>query len=101
MEGYYCFFVKSGTFVGPNRTCLEKVDITMESGLFLDSHVDIWRHNIIGDVCGIGHACGTGPISKSFIYIMVTNVKYQTVIDIDYYEVLLFNINKKSHHLPG
>jgi hypothetical protein len=41
----------------------------MESGLFLDSQVDIWRHNIIGDVCGIGHACGTGPISKSFIYI--------------------------------
>ena len=53
-----------------NRTCLGEFDITMESGLFLDSQVDILRHNIIGDVCGIGHACGTGPISESFIYIM-------------------------------
>ena len=56
--------------MGPNRTCLGEFGITMESGLFLDSQVDICRHNIIGDVCGIGHACGTGPISKSFIYIM-------------------------------
>jgi hypothetical protein len=46
-----------------NRTCLGEFDITMESGLFLDSQVDILRHNIIGDVCGIGHACGTGPYS--------------------------------------
>jgi hypothetical protein len=27
--------------VGPNRTCLGEFDITMESGLFLDSQVDI------------------------------------------------------------
>ena len=42
----------------------------MESGLFLDSQVDILRHNIFGHVCGIGHACGTETISESFIYIM-------------------------------
>jgi len=28
-------------FVGPNRTCLGEFDITMESGLFLDSQVEI------------------------------------------------------------
>jgi hypothetical protein len=38
-------------------------NFTMESGLFLDSQVEIWRHNIIW------HVCGTGPISESFIYI--------------------------------
>jgi hypothetical protein len=27
--------------VGPNRTCLGQFDITMESGLFLDSQVEI------------------------------------------------------------
>jgi hypothetical protein len=27
--------------VGPNRTCLAEFDITMESGLFSDSQVDI------------------------------------------------------------
>jgi hypothetical protein len=27
--------------VGPNRTCLGEFDITMESGLFLDSQVEI------------------------------------------------------------
>jgi hypothetical protein len=43
--------------MGPNRTCLGEFDITMESGLFSDSQVDIWRHNIIGHVCGIGPAC--------------------------------------------
>ena len=56
--------------MGQNRTCLGEFDITMESGLFLDSQVDILRHNIIGDVCGIRHAYGTGPIAESFIYIM-------------------------------
>ena len=40
----------------------------MESGLCLDSQVEIWRHNIIGHICGIRHVCGTGPISESFIY---------------------------------
>jgi hypothetical protein len=35
------FFVNSGTFVGPNRTCLGEFGITMESGLFLDSQVDV------------------------------------------------------------
>jgi hypothetical protein len=27
--------------IGPNRTCLGEFDITMESGLFLDSQVEI------------------------------------------------------------
>jgi hypothetical protein len=31
----------------------------MESDLFLNSKVEIWRHNIIG------HVCGTGSISES------------------------------------
>ena len=56
--------------MGPNRTCLGEFDIKMESDLFLDSQVDILCHNIIGDVCGIRHASGTGPIAESFIYIM-------------------------------
>ena len=53
-------------FVGRwcNRTCLGEFDITMESGLFLDSQVEIWCHNVIG------HVCGTGPISESFIYVV-------------------------------
>ena len=41
----------------------------MESGFFLDSKVEILRHNIIGHVCGIGYVCGIGPISESFKYI--------------------------------
>jgi hypothetical protein len=55
--------------VGPNRTCLGEFDITMESGLFLDSQVEIGRHDIIGHVCRTVHVCGTGHISESFIYI--------------------------------
>jgi hypothetical protein len=53
--------------VGPNRTCLGEFDITMESGLFLDSQVEILRHNIFG------HVCGTRPISESFIYNVINN----------------------------
>jgi hypothetical protein len=48
----------------------------MESGLFLDSQVEIWRHNIIG------HVCGTGPISESFIYIWITKNSFLIFIRI-------------------
>jgi hypothetical protein len=51
---YYFIKVVSGFvsfntgFFRPNQTCLGEFDITMESGLFMDSQVEIWRHNITG-----------------------------------------------------